>query len=572
MLALFFYVKAYLRKMIRILACCLLLSLGASAQGNAYPQNYFRNPLAIPILLAGNFGECRPGHFHSGIDIKTEGREDLPVYAAAEGYISRIKLEPGGFGHAIYITHPNGYTTLYAHLNDFFPALQKLVHTEQYARQSWTLDLRFTPDQFPVSKGQLIAQSGNTGGSTAPHLHFEIRNTQTEHPLNPQLFGFAVQDNIAPKPSAIAIYDAQQSVYEQKPMQLKLQWKEGVYTPEDSIVISPSPQINLSVAVHDYMNFSDNTLSIYTAEWYVNDSLQGKLTLDDIGYDETRYLNACADYTLHKTTGLWYNHLFLLPNNQLTRLYTQLANQRGCIKLTDKNKVRIVLQDNSGNKSYIAFEIRYQSSPNQVNCATRWQALKQNEISTPNLKITLPQQSLYDDICFGFQKSNQAQALSSRFQLHHAYVPLHQYVDLSIKPERVVPFALNRKIVLVYYDGAKQSAKAALLSNAWYTASVRNFGDYWLAVDTTAPMIKPMQKQGITLLAGKVLRFKVTDNYTSVKKCTATINGQWLCLEQHEEDWFYVIDEHCPKGKNTMALVAVDENGNERKMSFLFTY
>lgn len=556
----------------RILACCLILSLGASAQGNPYPQNYFRNPVAIPILFAGNFGESRPGHFHSGIDIKTEGRENLPVFAAAEGYISRIKLEPGGFGHAIYITHPNGYTTLYAHLNDFFPALQKLVHAEQYARQSWTLDLRFTPDQFPVSKGQWIAQSGNTGGSTAPHLHFEIRNTQTEHPLNPQLFGFAIQDNIAPKPSAIAIYDAQKSVYEQKPLQFKLQAKEGQYAPEDSIVVCSSKQINLALAVNDFMNISDNTLSIYTAEWYLNDSLQGKLTLDDIGYDETRYLNACADYKLHHELGTWYNYLFVLPNNQLTRLYTQLKNERGYIQLAEHNKIRIVLQDNSGNTSTVRFDLQYKESNSIANCSNLWQAAKQNQIATPNVKIQLSPNCLYDAICFEFQKTYQNNALSSRYQLHQANVPLHQYVDLSIKPERMLPFALNRKIVLVYHDGTKQSAKAAQLSNAWYTASVRNFGAYWLAVDTTAPMIKPMQKQGIAVLPGKMLRFKISDNYTSVKKCTATINGQWLCLEQHEEDWFYVIDEHCPKGKNKLELLAVDENGNERKMSFLFTY
>lgn len=558
--------------MIRMLVCCLMFSLVASAQGNAYPQNYFRNPLAIPMLLAGNFGECRPGHFHSGIDIKTEGRENLPVFAAADGYISRIKLEPGGFGHAIYITHPNGYTTLYAHLNDFFPALQQLVHAEQYARQSWTLDMRFNPDQFPVKKGQLIAQSGNTGGSTAPHLHFEIRNTQTEHPLNPQLFGFAIQDNIAPKPTAIAIYGAQQSVYEQKPLQFKLQLKDGQYVSEDSIVFCSSKQINLALAVNDFMNLSDNTLSIYSAEWYLNDSLQGKLILDDIGYDETRYLNACADYKLHHVLGTWYNYLFVLPNNQLTRLYTQLKNERGYIQLAAYNKVRIVLQDNSGNTSIVRFELQYKEDNSKANCSTLWQASKQNQIATPNIKMQVAPNSLYDAICFDFQKTYQVNALSSRYQLHHPFVPIHQYVDLSIKPERAIPFALISKIVLVYHDGTKQSAKAALLSNAWYTASVRNFGDYWLAIDTTAPMIKHMQKQGISVAEGTVLRFKLTDNYTSIKKCTARIKGQWVCLEQHEDNWFYAIDEHCPKGKNKLDLVAVDENGNERTMSFLFTY
>src|SRR4051812_21873328 len=149
------------------------------AQKPDYPQDYFRNPLDMPILLAGNFGECRPGHFHSGMDIKTAGVENKPVYATADGYVSRIKMEPGGFGHALYITHPNGYTTLYAHLNDFIPALQQRVRQQQYAKESWTVDIQLQPGQFPVKQGDQIAWSGNTGGSTAPHLHFEIRDTKT---------------------------------------------------------------------------------------------------------------------------------------------------------------------------------------------------------------------------------------------------------------------------------------------------------------------------------------------------------------------------------------------------------
>ena len=164
----------------------LFLPIIGYSQGNPYPTNYFRNPLDIPILLAGNFGECRPGHFHSGLDIKTQGKENLPVYAAADGYISRIKTDKGGFGHALYLTHPNGFTTLYAHLNDYAPFLQEHLREQQYRNKRWNLDLSFTPDQFPVNKGQQIAWSGNTGSSTAPHLHFEVRDSKTEHPLNPQ--------------------------------------------------------------------------------------------------------------------------------------------------------------------------------------------------------------------------------------------------------------------------------------------------------------------------------------------------------------------------------------------------
>src|SRR6476660_4530559 len=150
-----------------------------------YPQGYFRSPLNIPMQLVANFGELRANHWHMGLDIRTQQKQNLPVYAAAEGYISRVKIEPGGFGRAIYINHPNGYTTLYAHLNNFFPALERYVKEKQYSTESWSIYLEIPPDLFPVKKGTFIAYSGTTGGSQAPHLHFEIRKTDVDVNLNP---------------------------------------------------------------------------------------------------------------------------------------------------------------------------------------------------------------------------------------------------------------------------------------------------------------------------------------------------------------------------------------------------
>lgn len=556
----------------KYVAILLFISLKASAQ-NQYPQGYFRNPLNIPILLAGNFGECRPGHFHSGIDIKTEGKENLPVFAAAEGYISRVKMEPGGFGHGIYITHPNGYTTLYAHLNDFFPALQKVVHATQYERKNWELDLKFSANQFPVTKGQQIAWSGNTGGSTAPHLHFEIRNTKTEHPLNPQLFGFDIVDTIAPVASRIGIYNAQESIYEQTPLFINLKKKNDKNYFQSDTIKTNNQQIRLGILVNDYMNQSENTLSFYTAEWYANNELQGKITLDDIGYDETRYLNACADYKSKSLTGDWYNSLFLLPNNKLNKIYTDLSNKDGSITLSDNSisTIKIRFKDNNGNESQIDFCVKQEGSAATKACAELWKSGLRNEIKNhPNVRFVQEPEALYDDICFDFRKQYQKNAVSSRYQIHYPYVPLHKYTNLSIKAEQAIPFALNSKLAMLYNDGKKTSGKACTLSEGWFTASVRNFGDYWLVIDTTAPTIKPMMKSGSKLGGRKEIRFTVSDNSSSIKKFVGSINTQWLCFEQHENSWFYRIDEYCPKGKNKLDLVAIDENGNEQKIVYYF--
>jgi murein DD-endopeptidase MepM/ murein hydrolase activator NlpD len=164
----------------RILGLLVFFLIVTKCEGQDYPQNYFRNPLNIPMELVANFGELRANHWHMGLDIRTQQKQNLPVHAAAEGYITRVKIEPGGFGRAIYINHPNGYTTLYAHLNNFFPALEQYVKAEQYKLESWQVELEIAPNLFPINKGSFIAYSGNTGGSQGPHVHFEIRETKTD--------------------------------------------------------------------------------------------------------------------------------------------------------------------------------------------------------------------------------------------------------------------------------------------------------------------------------------------------------------------------------------------------------
>jgi hypothetical protein len=546
----------------------------ASVLVHAYPQDYFRNPLNIPILLAGNFGECRPGHFHSGIDIKTQGKENLAVYAAAEGYISRIKMEPGGFGHALYITHPNGYVTLYAHLNDFVPALQQLVRSTQYKQKNWEMDLSLAPGQFPVKKGEQIAWSGNTGGSTAPHLHFEIRDSKNEHPLNPLLFGLPVTDKVAPVAGKLALYDMGRSLYEQDPLTRNLKKTNTGYGPERDTIVVSMKSVGLGLYVNDYMEGSDNTLSIYTAAWYLDDQLQGSLLLDDIGYDETRYLNACADYKTKQQTGTWFNSLFLLPGNKLQRLYTGKDQKGGVLLLPDNqpHRVRIELEDAFKNKSTVSFIVRAQDSLAKpaVACATRFPPNQVNKFEHPNVRFVLDSLALYDTVCMQFTRSYNANDISASYQVHQSFVPVHKYFSLGIKPDKTVPFSLIGKIALIGDDGKSESGSAAKLSDGWYSASVRAFGKYRLVTDTVAPTIVPLQKAGASMKGKKELRFRVRDNYTSVKSLRGTLNGQWLCFERHGSEWFYRFDKYCPAGKQELELTVIDENENERKLRFPF--
>ncbi len=547
-----------------------------------YPQDYFRNPLDIPIFLAGNFGECRPGHFHSGVDIKTLGHENEPVHAAAEGYISRIKMDKGGFGHALYLTHPNGYTTLYAHLNKFAPGLQKYLDKEQYEKKHWDVDIQLSPTQFAVKKGQQIAWSGNTGASSAPHLHFEIRNTITEHPLNPELFGLPIVDKTPPVPAELIIYSG--DFYYETPLNVTLADHGGTYKPvktddksfrviKDTIQV-PDAMAGIGVNVDDYMDGSENTIAFYTAKLYMDDSLQAQVILDDIGYDETRYLNAYADYKTKQLHHKWVQCLFQLPGNHLGHIFHNLNSNKGRLDFTDmkEHKISILLTDDKGNTSSIVFYVSPQqmATPVQNDC-TSFYVNKANNFSNPNIAFSLDERQLYDNICFKFATIPANEAYSDKFQLHYPYVPIHHYFDLQINPKRPIPFDLRNKIVMLYSDDKDEDGRAAVQTdNGWYKAKVRNFGTYWLDIDTIPPVIKSLQKDNSNLSKAKKITFEVKDDMTSVKSFSGYLDGKWLCFEQHGNLFFYDFDAHCPKGKHKLVFKAEDENGNAGTFSLNF--
>jgi murein DD-endopeptidase MepM/ murein hydrolase activator NlpD len=560
----------------------LVVCLHALAQGNAlqaqsvfpkrnYPTHYFINPVDTAFSIVGNFGECRPNHFHSGIDIRTNGEENHRVMAAADGYVSRIKIEPGGFGNALYITHPNGYTSVYAHLNRFRNDLEKLVRDEQYQTRSWRQDIILKPNQFPVQQSDFIALSGNTGSSQGPHVHFEIRHTLTEAPLNGLLFFPQYADTIAPRLYQLATYRGDKSIYQQSPVIYNLKANiNGAYKlPNDTINVNTD--FYLGFRADDFSQVATGTLGVYEMQLYVDNQLYFAWQLDSISYTVTRYMNAHADYPTRKQSKGWFQLAHRLPNDRLP-IYLNASGNQGRINILpgQYRNIRLVCFDAAMNKSTLQFVAHgYSPTNNKTTCVNAFKAGQANRLENAWMRVELNDQALYDDVCFRSSISLNQQSKEYRFRVHDAGLPLHTSMRLYLKPRKPIPDSLSQYICVVRIDGRQRHGQLANWANNRVEAIVKEAGDYEIAVDKTPPRIASTIKNGDRINEREPLSFVITDETTSVKKAEAYVDGQWLRLVQQGNRFYYELDTYFPPGKHTLRITAADENNNMASQNFI---
>lgn len=562
-----------MKKTIALLLMLPQLVQAQSLPEKHYPKGYFRNPLNVPIELAGNFGELRPNHFHSGLDLKTQQRENLPVHAAAEGYVSRIGVSHTGFGNVLYITHPNGYTTVYAHLNKFFPQLDEYVERQQYEKESWAVDLTIPPDMFPVTKGQFVAWSGNTGGSAGPHLHFEIRDTQTEKPLNGMLFGFNIPDTRDPEISRIVVYDRNKSIFEQTPVTVPVRrGKDGKYAATRPLVQVPTDKVSLGISALDRQSNSPNPNGIYEAMLIRDGAVDLGFQLDNIGYDETRYLNAHIDYKMKKGGGPYVQLLFALPGNQLD-IYKEEGGD-GVIDLSDgkAHPVTVRVTDAYGNYSDVKISLQQSggaSSP--ANCANRMFPESMNIFENNQVEFSLDEGSLYDELCFRYSEIASAAGYSNIYRLHSALVPLHAGFSLRIKPSRPVPEHLRDHMILQRKGFGESVTAAVPEADGWFRGSSRDLGDFQLMVDTVAPKITVLGgvKQNANLGGAGRIAFSMSDG-SGIKSYRAELDGKWLRFSRKSNVVSYNFDKHCPPGTHTLTLTVTDIANNSSTYTLTF--
>ncbi len=542
-----------------------------------YPQGYFRNPLSIPIQLAANFGELRSNHFHMGFDVRTNQRENLPVYAAAEGYVSRIKIEKSGFGRAIYINHPNGYTTLYAHLNNFYDTLQEYVKNKQYADQQWEQEFELEPNQFPVSKGQVIAYSGNTGGSEGPHLHFEIRDTKTGNNLNPWLFGFGLTDKMPPSIYRLYYYDRRYSTYQVSPVRIPITGTSGKYLSAHDVVILSSPVVSFGISAEDKLNISSFKYGIYEASLSVDDSVQSDFQLNDILYDDARYINGSIDYKTKCSGGPYIQHLSRLPGNYST-IFSSAGD--GKIVLTDTliHNAEILIKDAAGNSSVLSFRFKWDPSKTDdlMFAANSIPMIpgRENQLKMDDIEADFSAKAFYDTVPFIYsaELSKDTRVVSAIHHLYNFTIPVHDSFTVRIKPYVIFPDNLRDRVVLQLVSNHKIEAVKGQWKGDWMETKFRDLGIVKLLIDTIPPRIGLSGwVNGGSVRNRKSISVATGDNVDDVKSFTAFLDGNWLMFSRKKNTFTHTFDERTGPGRHELTATVEDEAGNitERKYSFI---
>ncbi|MFN2457623.1 MAG: M23 family metallopeptidase [Chitinophagaceae bacterium] len=555
--------------------CCfilLLVSANSLAIAQPYTQyrGYFRNPLNVPMQLVSNFGELRTNHWHLGLDIRTQQKENLPVYAAAEGYIAKISIEPGGFGRAIYINHPNGYTTLYAHLNNFTTALHQWVIEQQYLQQQWDIKLDVPPHLFPVNKGDFIAYSGNTGGSAGPHVHFEIRDTKSDKCVRPLLFGFPIADAVPPTIVRLALYDRNKSVYHQNPKLFGIKKTGSIYSlTQGNTITTTTNRISFAISTYDRLSGSNNPNGIYSARMIVDDEVQSEFILDNIDYNETRYMNAHIDYRLKTNGGSYVQHLSRMPGD-FSNVYS-LSFNNGVIDMQDTllHSVVIEVKDSYNNLSRMQFNLQYRESSATTPAAISPQKLIPgyvNIFETDSFELFTSEYGVYDTVNITYTLSDviPTNAKSPIHNFSSAAIPVHDSLTVRIKASQEVPLEWRNRIIIKNISGKRTILQKATWQGDWLSAKFRQFGSYQVFIDNQPPTFNaPGYGDTIDLRRSTRLVISPKDNFKTIKNFRAEVNGQWLLFTNDKGySYIYRFDDYFPSGVSKFTVTAEDIVGN----------
>lgn len=536
-----------------------------------YPQGYFRNPLNINMDASGVFGDLRSTHFHAGDDYRTQQKIGLPLHAAASGFVSRIRVQIGGGGNSIYIDHPNGYTTTYLHMDSFNEELTKIIRAEQYKLKRFDVDITLPANQINLFKGQFIGNAGNSGGSGGPHLHFEIRDTKSQHPLNPQLFGLKFTDNFSPIINSAMLYNLNDELFNEntsrKPLYVKA-GQGGRYTLTQTTPIPVQGKFGLGINTIDRHRAGAFTNGVYSIELFVDGEATSTVLFEELDFNTSRGIHSYIDYPQWKKTKAKIQKSFKDPGNNI-EIFKTLKN-RGVIQLAENKvyDVKYVVKDVAGNCSELNFKV--QNTVNETTSTPLRTGIqefaynKENNFESENIKIDIPKGALYDNIDFNYST---APAISTGYspihKVHNSLTPVFSAYKLAIKPTSLPTHLQSKALIASVEDGAE----GGKFEDGWVTVSTRNFGNFYVAVDTIAPTIVPRNlSNGKNVAAQSKINFTINDNFSGIQSFDGYIDGNWILLEYDSKNrhiW-HQFDPSLSKGTHNLKIIVKDWKENEK--------
>lgn len=550
--------------------------LFAGITNNTAEAQQLRKPMDILVLLSGNFGELRSNHFHSGIDFKTQGVEGKPIHSVQDGYVSRISVSPWGYGNGLYITHPDGTTTVYGHLQKFSQKITAYLKEKQYEQESFNVNLSLAPDELPVKEGELVALSGNTGSSGGPHLHFEVRDTETEEPMDPiEYYKDLIKDTQAPKIQGIMVYsmpgkgvvNGSRRKLELKPVTAK----NGKQTLTGKI--EAWGEIGLAVKGYDYMDNTSNIYGIKDITLTADSQIIFHSNLDRFAFNESRYLNSFTDFEEWKEHRSFYIKSFVDPGNRLR--FIESLN-RGILTIDELRTYHLTYQlaDAFGNTTQLSIRIEGKEQPipeidTENTELFHWWS--DNRFGAKGIRLTIPKGNLYDDLYFHYSVKEDSAALGATHILHNKPVAFHKSAKLSL---RLQTDTLDNKqqYGIVRLQNGRRSWTGGVYRNGWVDADIKEMGSYTLGQDLVPPTITPLNPA--TWVSKQAIALRLSDNLSGVQTYRGEIDGQYVLFEMNSKSviTYHFDKERLARGKHTLKLVVTDACGNQSTYTYPFTW
>lgn len=540
-----------------------------------YPQETFQSPLGIPLDLSGSFGELRSNHFHSGLDFKTTGKEGLPVYATGDGYVSRIKISTFGYGKAIYITHPNGYTSVYGHLQKANGVIQDYIKKKHYQEKSYEIEMYLYPTELPVKKGDIIAYSGNTGGSGGPHLHFEFRDTKSEQIINPMHFGLKkiIVDERKPIIQGIVAYPIDSTTVNNSQIPINISFSKQADGSYLGVKVKANGKVAFGINAYDFCTNGYNKNGLYKVKAYLNGVLQYQYGFDSFAFDESRYINNFIDYERFHEMGQRVQKLFQMNEYPLSIVSGNKKDGIINVQPNSNYNYRVEVYDFHGNKVELIIPIEFANQEAKIEKTFQKtpyyiKAKTESIFEKNNISVYVPENAFYSNFYMNFDVNNDV------VTLHDDSVPVHKNITLAFNNVAGLTEEQLSKTYIATLDGYKLKYNNTYRKGNNFSIKTKTLGKFKLAQDITPPRIYNVNFiEGKTLTTQKTISVSVSDLHSDIDTYNGYLNGKWILMEydyktkkltHNLEDAIYV------EGRNDLKIVVTDNLQNSTTFESYF--